>query len=77
MTQATLNTNFRMTDAAEREMLNQAMYQRETFRVGASVKSAGRAAKRFAKGFTDFVRDVNVAMSDARARSGQYTGSQW
>lgn len=77
MTQATLNTNFRMTDSAEREMLKNAMYQRDTFRLGASVKSAARKTGRAVSGVVGFIRDVNEAMSDARARSGQYTGSQW
>ena len=72
MTTATIN-DIRLTDSAERDMVRRAMDSNSPVRTGALRRSIAQGAM----GLYTFVRDVNAAMNDARARSAHYTGSQW
>lgn len=77
MTEMTLNTNARLTDALERDLLRGAMDSQQNAQPLVMLKQAGNAIARGVRALVDYVAEVNDAMNRARAASAHYTGSQW
>jgi len=77
MSELTLNTNARLTDALERDLLRGAMESQSNAQPLVLLKQAGAAIARAVGAFADYVADVHEAMNRARAASARYAGSQW
>lgn len=77
MTAMTLNQNYRLTDALERDLLRGAMERQQNVHPAAMLKSAGTAIISAVRGLADYIAEVNAAMNRARIASTHYTGSQW
>ncbi|MBO1113702.1 hypothetical protein [Bordetella petrii] len=77
MSELTLNTNARLTDALERDLLRGAMESQPNAQPLVLLKQAGAAIARAVGAFADYVAEVHEAMNRARAASARYAGSQW
>mgnify|MGYP001604154873 CR=1 FL=1 len=67
----------RLSDSLERNLMRDALSCNEPVSIIAVVKNVFSKAKEGFIDFMDFCAEVNQAMSEARARSSFYAGSQW
>ncbi|OZI29390.1 hypothetical protein CAL18_00270 [Bordetella genomosp. 7] len=77
MSELTLNSNARLTDALERDLLRGAMEAQSNAQPLVLLKQAAGKIARAGRAFANYVAEVNDTMNRARAASAHYTGSQW
>jgi hypothetical protein len=77
MTNLALNQNFRLTDALERDILENTLNTQPAFHPVRAVKRAARAVAHGVGAFFSFIEEVQDTMSRAQQQSARITGYQW
>ncbi|ARP84982.1 hypothetical protein [Bordetella genomosp. 9] len=77
MTNLALNQNLRLTDALERDILENTLNTQPAAHPVAAVKRAARAVAHGVGAFFNFVEEVQDAMSRAQQQSSRYSVGQW
>ena len=77
MTNIALNSNLRLTDALERDILENTLNTQPAAHPVNAVKRAARAVAHGVGAFFNFIEEVQETMNQARAQSSRYSGSQW
>ncbi len=77
MTNIALNQNLRLTDALERDILENTLNMQPAAHPVNAVKRAARAVAHGVGAFFNFIEEVQDTMSRAQQQTGRYTGMQW
>jgi hypothetical protein len=77
MTNIALNSNLRLTDALERDILESTLNTQPAAHPINAVKRAARAVAHGVGAFFNFIEEVQDTMSRAQQQSSRYSGSQW
>ncbi|WP_144630162.1 hypothetical protein [Bordetella genomosp. 13] len=77
MSDLSLNTNSRLTDALERDLLRGAMENPSSLRAQNVLKSAVSGVARAIGNLFAFFDEVQETMNRARAQNARFTGSHW
>jgi hypothetical protein len=77
MTNIALNQNLRLTDALERDILENTLNGQPAAQPIATAKRMARAVAHGVGAFFDFIEEVQDTMSRAQEQNRRYTGSQW
>lgn len=77
MSHIALNQNLRLTDALERDILENTLNTQPTAHPIHAVKRAARAVAHGIGAFFNFIEEVQDTMSRAQQQSGRFTGTQW
>jgi hypothetical protein len=77
MTNIALNQNLRLTDALERDILENTLNGQPAAHPIVAAKRVARAVAHGFGAFFDFIEEVQDTMSRAQAENRRYTGSQW
>lgn len=72
-----LNSNTRLSDALERDLMRQELSNGESTSIVKLGKSVAHGVKHAVVSFWDYVVDVTVALNDARAKDSRFSGAQW
>lgn len=77
MSELTLNSTARLTDALERDLLRGALENQPNSHPLTNLKKAGQTVIAAAASVFAFIDEVNESMNKARAASSRFSGSQW
>ncbi|MYN14828.1 hypothetical protein GSY71_16940 [Pusillimonas sp. TS35] len=77
MSASVLNQSPRLSDAMERELVQQALSNGETVSAIELGKNVLAAFKRGTVAFWDYMVEVAEALNEARAKDSRFSGSQW
>jgi hypothetical protein len=77
MTHLALNQNLRLTDALERDILENTLNAQTAAHPVIAVKRVARAVAHGVGAFFNFIEEVQDTMSRAQQHNGRYTGTQW
>jgi hypothetical protein len=77
MTNIALNQNLRLTDALERDILENTLNGQPALHPVTAAKRVARAVVHGVGAFFNFIEEVQDTMSRAQQHNGRYTGSQW
>jgi len=72
-----LNSNTRLSDTLERDLMRQELSNGESTSIAKLGKSVAVGVKNFVVAFWSYVVDVTVALNDARAKDSRFSGAQW
>ncbi|AOB29641.1 hypothetical protein AKI39_01530 [Bordetella sp. H567] len=77
MSHIALNQNLRLTDALERDILENTLNTQPAAHPLNAVKRAARAVAHGVGAFFNFIEEVQDTMSRAQQQSGRITGTHW
>ncbi|OZI66466.1 hypothetical protein [Bordetella genomosp. 11] len=77
MTHIALNQNLRLTDALERDILENTLNTQPAAHPVNAIKRAARAVAHGIGAFFSFIEEVQDTMSRAQQQSGRFSGTQW
>ena len=77
MSHIALNQNLRLTDAIERDILENTLNTQPAVHPIKAVKRAARAVAHGIGAFFNFIEEVQDTMSRAQQQSGRFSGTQW
>jgi len=77
MSVSALNSNLRLSDAMERDLMRQELTRGEPASIIDLGKFVLATLKKGAVSFWSYVVDVTIALNDARAKDSRFSGAQW
>lgn len=77
MTHIALNQNLRLTDALERDILENTLNTQPAAHPVNAIRRAARAVAHGIGAFFSFIEEVQDTMSRAQQQSGRFSGTQW